>query len=41
MRAAVEGLRAVEAIVDELAKVGSESADPDTSDDGRQRIEVE
>jgi hypothetical protein len=41
MRAAVEGLRAVEAIVDELAKVGSESGEPNSSDDGRQRIEVE
>jgi hypothetical protein len=41
MRAAVEGLKAVEAIVDELAKVGSESAEPDQADNGRQRIEVE
>jgi hypothetical protein len=40
MRAAVEGLRAVEAIVDELAKVGSDSDEP-KSGDGRQRIEVE
>lgn len=41
MRAAVEGLRAVEAIVDELAKIGSESSKSDSTDDGRQRIEVE
>ena len=41
MRAAVEGLRAVEAIVDELAKVGSEPTQPDSADNERQRIEVE
>ena len=40
MRAAVEGLRAVEAIVDELAKVGS-APGADGADNGRQRIEVE
>lgn len=41
MRAAVEGLRAVEAVVDELAKMGSESGEADGADNGRQRIEVE
>jgi len=40
MRAAVEGLKAIEAVVDELAKIG-ESNDAGRTENGRRRIEVE
>ncbi|HUO46582.1 MAG TPA: hypothetical protein VM470_07105 [Acidimicrobiia bacterium] len=42
VRAAVEGLKAIEAVVDELATVGQ--SDPDKPENGksdRQRIEIE
>lgn len=40
LRAGVEGLKAVEAIVDELGKVGSGQAEEDDPD-GPVRIEIE
>lgn len=41
VRAAVEGLKAVEAIVDELAHVGSDRPDPDDEGPRRVRIDIE
>lgn len=41
LRAGVEGLKAVEAIVDELGKVGSPRSAPGDDPDAAVRIEVE
>lgn len=41
LRAGVEGLKAVEAIVDELGKVGSPRPEPGDDPDAAVRIEVE
>ncbi len=42
LRAAVEGLRAFEVLVDELAKVGHSPEDPDSSTPPRrERIDIE
>lgn len=41
LRAGVEGLKAVEAIVDELGKVGSGQREAGEDPDGPVRIEVE
>lgn len=42
IRAAVEGLKAIEAVVDELANVGqAEEEKSEDGEDGRRRIEIE
>ena len=41
LRAGVESLKALEAVIDELGKVGSRRAETDDEPDGPIRIEVE